>query len=137
MFLESQHFVDHAFVRAKTNRVAKESRDCAKLATVRTAATGLNRHHMDRTPSGALFLQKRPRHLWDHVELVQVHCVPGNRRIRLEAWLAFLPGFIKGRIDFLETSIRRVFHDLRPCLISFAERNCISMARPTLSTQRF
>ncbi len=55
----------------------------------------------------------------------------------MQTWLALFPGLIKRRIDFFETPILRVCNYLRPGFVSFAQRNCVSMARTAVSTERF
>ena len=73
---ESQQFIYDAFVGAKANRVAKESGDSAKLAAIRTAASGFQRHDVKRSPAGAEFGHERTQHFRYQTELVEVESSP-------------------------------------------------------------
>src|SRR5438067_496079 len=82
-------------------------------------------------------LEQRARDLRHHIELLQIHRIPRNCRIRLQAGLSFFTLFVKRRVSIFQPAARSILDYLRPCLISFAERNRVGMLRATVAAKSF
>ena len=81
--------------------------------------------------------EQRSEELGDHIELIQIHCLPGNRRIWSKARFLVLTRFINRQIDLLEFATRGIGDDRRPGFVGFAKSNRIGVARPAVSPERF
>src|SRR4029077_6836902 len=114
---QQQEFVHHALIRTKADGIAKDSRHGAKLTSVRTTPAGLHRNNSKGSPAGTHALQERLYNLGKQIELLKLDFVPGNLRIGLKRWFAFLVEVIHGRVEILERPARSIFHDSGPCLI--------------------
>src|SRR5207245_2667743 len=93
---QSQKFINNALVCAKPNRVSEKAGHGAELAPVRTTAPRLDRNNAKRPPPPSYTPEQRARHLWNHIELVEVDRLPRDRRIWLERGLALLASLTAG-----------------------------------------
>src|SRR5262249_35486189 len=87
-FLQAPHFIDNAFIRSKPDRITEEAGDRTEVATIGTAASGLNRNHvetgrLDSDPPHQI--SSPPRQMTNQIELFQVHVFPRYGRIVVEA----------------------------------------------------
>src|SRR6266516_2934123 len=101
--LEHQHFVDHALVAAKANRIAEETGDRAKVTPVWTPAARLHRNHIQTFPTHAGTLQNvsNPRRQFsDEIELRQIDPIPRYCRIVCQRRFDLLAHRVDRRIDF-------------------------------------
>ena len=135
--LQHQQFVHHAFVGAKANGVAKETRDSAKFAAIRATTPGFHRNDAERSPAGAHLLQHALEKFGNNVELLQIDGVPGNRRIGLQRGFAFLAKGVDRSVGLLQSAANRVLYNARPSLVSFTKRHRIRVTRAAGTAQRF
>ncbi len=75
-------------------------------------------------------------HARKQIELLQLDFVPGNFRIRLQGWFAFLAKVVHRRVDILQRAACGIFHDSGPCLVRFAKSNRVGMARAAVAPER-
>src|SRR5260370_26888176 len=131
--LQPQEFIHYAFIGMKADGVAKKSRHCAKLASVRTAAPGLHRNNSKGSPTSAHAPEQPMQYAREQIELAELDFVPGNLRIRLQGWFALLAKVVHWRVEVLERAAHSIFHDSGPCLISFAKRKRVGMTRAAVT----
>src|ERR671914_661826 len=72
----------------------------------------------------------------EEIELVQIQRFPGNCRVRLKTRLPFFTGFVNRLIDIFECTTGSIFNYPGPGFISFAEGDRVSVARPSISSER-
>src|SRR5439155_25446079 len=113
--------------------ISKKSGDGAELTAVRTTASRLNRNQVQGLPTTAIATKQRTHGFRHHVELLEFHFFPRNSWIRLQRRLSFLSGIIDWLIDFFKLTTHRVFDNLRPGLIRFAQSHRITVSRSPIA----
>src|SRR5207302_259120 len=134
---QEEQLIDHAFVSAKADGVAKKAGYRAELAAIWTAAPRLHRNDAKCAPALTDTLEWACDHFWNEIELVEIYFVPGNRRIFLETRFAFLPKRIHWSVDILELAACGILDDLGPSFIGFTKSHRVGMARTAVSTEGF
>src|SRR5262249_35643401 len=74
--------------------------------------------------------------LRDQIELVQIHCPPGNGGIWLKAGFSFLTLVVYRFIDLFEFAICGIIDYHRPGFVGLTKSYSISVTRPAISPER-
>src|SRR6185295_3023984 len=135
--LQPEQFFYDALVCSKSDRVSEEPGHGAELTTVGAASSGLYGDQSKRAPPSGKLLKDRCKDARHHVELIQIHRLPGNGRIRLQAGLAFFSCFVDREVNVFELAARCIGNDLWPRLISFTKRDCVGVLRTAGSPECF
>src|SRR6185312_4304753 len=135
--LQAQHLFDDALIGSKTDRVSEETGDRAKLASVGTATPGLDWNEVELLPLDVEVPHDGAHKRGNSVELFEIERLPGNLRVLAEIRFSLLAEGINRCVNLLHLAACRVFDDLRPSLIGFAERHGVSMSNAAISSQCF
>ena len=79
-----------SLIRPEANRVPKKSGYGTELAAVWTSAARFHRNGIEVADARAIFFRETTKDPRNEIELIEIDCVPGDNRIRLQTRFLFL-----------------------------------------------